>query len=71
MLAGLSDSPQWKGVLTYNLACQYSLSGEKDRAVALLREGLALDPSLTEWSKQDPDFDPIRADPDYQAIYEV
>jgi len=71
LLAGLSDSQQWKGVLTYNLACQYSLSGEKDRAVALLREGLALDPSLTEWSKQDPDFDPIRADPDYQAIYEV
>ena len=70
LLAGLLDSPEWKGLLTYNLACQYSLSGERERAIALLREGLALNPGLTEWSKEDPDFDPIRAEPAYKAIYE-
>jgi hypothetical protein len=69
LLASLLDNPEWKGLLSYNLACQYSLSGDKNRAIALLREGLALNPGLTEWSKQDPDLDPIRADPEYQAIY--
>jgi tetratricopeptide (TPR) repeat protein len=69
LLVDLDDSPEWKGLLTYNLACAYSLSNKKERAVALLREGLAMNPGLTDYSKQDPDFDPIRETPEYLALY--
>jgi hypothetical protein len=35
-----------------------------------LREALKLNPGLTEWSKEDPDFEPIREEAVYKAIYE-
>jgi hypothetical protein len=69
-LSELDDSPSWLGVSRYNLACFYSLSGQKDKAIKGLKEALQLNPELTDWSKQDPDFDPIRSDPDYLAIYD-
>jgi tetratricopeptide (TPR) repeat protein len=68
-LAQLDDSPAWQGVVRYNLACQYALAGQKDRAITRLREALRLNPDLTEWSKQDPDFTSIREDPDYNSLY--
>jgi hypothetical protein len=54
---------------TYNLACFHALTGQSAKAVGLLAEALRLHPQLTEWSKQDPDFASLRADPEYQAIY--
>jgi len=68
-LAQLDDSPTWQGVVRYNLACHYSLSGQKEKAIQGLREALRLNPDLTEWSKEDPDFAPIRQEPEYQALY--
>jgi hypothetical protein len=53
----------------YNLACHYALSGQKERAISGLREALTLNPDLTEWSKQDPDFVPLRQEAGYQALY--
>jgi DinB superfamily len=54
----------------YNLACFHAvLTGNKARALELLAEALRLRPSLTEWSKQDPDFALLRDDPAYQALY--
>ncbi len=53
----------------YNLACYYALAGDTARALELLAEALRLHPSLTEWSKQDPDFAALRDDPAYQALY--
>ncbi len=69
LLARLDDSPDWQGIVRYNLACHYSLSGQKERAIKGLREALRLNPDLTDWSKEDPDFAPIRQDPDYLALY--
>lgn len=69
LLAALDDSPAWKSATTYNLACHYSLSGQRDKAITNLVEALRLDPGLTAWSKQDPDFEPLREDPAYLAIY--
>jgi len=68
-LVDLDDSPTWQGVVKYNLACHHSLLGRKDDAINELREALQLDPELRDWSKQDPDLDPIRGEPDYQSIY--
>ena len=68
-LTELDDDPNWRGTIRYNLACFYSISGDSEKAISLLRESLQLVPSLTEWSKEDPDFEPIRDERAYQAIY--
>jgi tetratricopeptide (TPR) repeat protein len=69
LLASLDDSPDWQGVTIYNLACHYALSGEREKAIAKLGEALQLNPDLTEWSKQDPDFASIREEPAYRSLY--
>jgi len=65
----LDDSPEWRGAIRYNNACSFSLLGDKEKAISELREALKLTPSLTEWSQQDPDFEPIREEAGYKAIY--
>jgi tetratricopeptide (TPR) repeat protein len=69
-LISLDDSPEWQGVIRYNNACSLSLLGDKETAINELREALKLNPGLTEWSRQDTDFEPIRGEAGYQAIYE-
>jgi tetratricopeptide (TPR) repeat protein len=69
-MAGLDGGLAWQGAVKYNLACHYSLLGATAEAIRELQESLALDPGLTDWSKQDPDLDAIRGEPAYQAIYE-
>jgi hypothetical protein len=44
--------------------------GDKQKAINELRQALRLRPDLTEWSQQDPDFEPIRDEAGYKAIYE-
>jgi hypothetical protein len=70
-LLGLDRSPAWQGTVRYNLACHYALVGEKERALSGLREALELNPGLTEWSKQDPDFASLREEPEYISLYEA
>jgi tetratricopeptide (TPR) repeat protein len=69
-LTSLDDSPDWRGTIRYNNACSFSLLGDKEKAISELREALKLRPDLTEWSQQDPDFEPIRGEAGYKAIYE-
>jgi hypothetical protein len=69
-LTSLDDSPDWQGTIRYNNACSYSLLGDRETAIDELREALKLDPGLTEWSQQDPDFEPIRGEARYKALYE-
>ena len=69
-LSELDDSPDWQGTIRYNVACSYSLLGNKEKAITTLREALQLNPDLKEWSQQDSDFDPIREEAEYQALYE-
>lgn len=70
-LITLDDSPEWQGTVRYNNACSFSLVGNKETAIHELREALKLHPGLTEWSKQDPDFEPIRDEAEYKALYEA
>ena len=70
LLSELDDGDEaWLGGQQYNLACIYSLVGQKDKAIRILRQALKMAPGLMEWSKEDPDFKPIREHPDYKAIY--
>lgn len=69
LLSELDDDDAWMGAQRYNLACIYSLVGQKEKAIRILRGALKMTPELMEWSKEDPDFKPIREHPDYKAIY--
>jgi len=69
LLSELDDDEAWKGAQQYNLACTYSLVGQKENAIRILRKALKMTPELMKWSKEDPDFKPIREHPDYKAIY--
>jgi len=70
LLASLDESPDWQGNIRYNNACSFSLLGDKEKAIRLLGEALELNPGLKEWSQQDPDFEPIREEAGYKALYE-
>lgn len=70
-LVTLDNSPDWQGTIRYNNACSFSLLGDTETAISELREALKLNPSLAEWSQQDPDFEPIRDEAGYKAIYEI
>lgn len=69
-MAGLDDSLEWQGVTHFNLACQFSLLGETDKAVAELQDTLEKAPSLVELSEEDSDLEPIRDSAGYRAVYE-
>jgi tetratricopeptide (TPR) repeat protein len=63
----LSIKPE-EPLLRYNLACYLSLSGQKRRALRFLSQALAADPTYREMAQNESDFDPIRSDPEFQAI---
>lgn len=68
-LLELDDSPTWRGVQVYNLACIQALAGQKEKALVNLAEALHLMPDLSEWSRQDADLATLHDDPQYQALY--
>jgi Flp pilus assembly protein TadD len=59
-----------EALIRYNLACYWSVAGGKRQAVAFLEQALALDPTYRHRVEHESDFDPIRSDPDFQAVCE-
>lgn len=57
-----------EAVIQYNLACYYSLAENKQPALYHLRRALRLEPGYAELTARESDFDPLRADPDFQAL---
>jgi Flp pilus assembly protein TadD len=57
-----------EALLRYNLACYLSLAGQKRRALGYLAQALETDPVYRELLESESDFDPIRSDPEFQAI---
>jgi Flp pilus assembly protein TadD len=55
-------------LLRYNLACYLSLSGNKPRALRNLSQALSLAPGYRTMIDNEPDFDPLRHDPDFQSL---
>lgn len=68
ILSRLDDMPNWQGTLLYNKACFYSIAGRTTDAIKELRRALMLAPHLAAWSQEDPDLDPIRNHPGFQAL---
>ncbi len=58
------------GIVVYNAACFFARNGQAERALQLLPEALRLRPTLVELSKHDEDFDALRTDPRFQALYD-
>jgi tetratricopeptide (TPR) repeat protein len=52
----------------YNLACYLSLTGEKERALSHLAMALKIEPDYRALVDDEPDFDPLRNDPDFRAL---
>jgi len=54
----------------YNVACAYANAGERERALEMLDRAVATGRGFRHWMEHDADFDPLRADPRFQAILE-
>lgn len=63
------DSTQ--AILHYNLACYWSLAGNKDQALTCLAEALRREPDYREMISAEHDFDALRHDPDFQSLISV
>ncbi len=57
-----------EALLHYNLACYLSLAGLRRQSLAHLALSLAVDPAYYQMVDEESDFDPIRSDPEFQAI---
>lgn len=55
-------------VLLYNLACYYSLAGDKEQALSWLGRALRMQPSLCRLIAEETDFDGLRDDPDFRFV---
>lgn len=62
------SDPRSRAVADYNLACFYSRAGRAEEAIPLLRGSFEGAPDLKEWSRKDPDLDPIRDDSELKAL---
>ncbi len=58
-------------VVLYNLACYYSLAGEKELALSWLGRALRMDRTLMKLVPNEADFDPLRNDPDFAHLLEL
>lgn len=58
-------------VVLYNLACYYSLAGEKELALSWLGRALRMDRGFTKLVPRETDFDPLRDDPDFLHLLEL
>ena len=67
----LRDLPAWEANAIYNLACFFTLIGEKEKAIINLETAFIARPDLIEWSKKDNDLDALREDKDFKALFPV
>jgi len=67
----LRDFPAWEANAIYNLACFFTLIGEKEKAIINLETAFIARPDLIEWSKKDNDLDALREDKDFKALFPV
>ncbi|MGQ9575521.1 MAG: TPR end-of-group domain-containing protein [Thermoguttaceae bacterium] len=70
MQQALKAKPR-EALLHYNLACYLSLAGQRERALEHLAKAFALDPEYRQLVPGEPDFDPLRSDPQFQALLDT
>ena len=60
-----------QAIVHYNLACYWSLARNKRHAIDYLTQALRMDSNYRNLIDHEPDFDPIRSDPGFQALTSV
>lgn len=55
-------------IVIYNLACYFSLLGDKPKAIECLGRSLRMEPELVTLIPDEPDFNDLRQDPDFQFV---
>lgn len=60
-----------EALIHYNLACYWSLTGNVRKAVACLSNALEIDSEYRDMIDEEPDFDPIRNNPEFLAVTSV
>ena len=60
-----------QAIVLYNLACYFSLAGEKEESLSWLGRALRLDRSLRKLIPDETDFNPIRNDLDFQYLLQL
>ena len=58
-------------LIYYNLACYFSIAGEKNSALDHLSRAFAMDSQYRDLVADESDFDAIRSDPEFQALMTV
>jgi tetratricopeptide (TPR) repeat protein len=57
-----------QALLYYNLACYWSLAGNGPKALGALSTALEMDPELRSLIADEPDFDHLRGDPEFDRL---
>ncbi len=66
----LSDAEDWHGTVLYNLGCHYAITGQNEKALENVRQGIELYPYLKEWAPKDQDLVSLHDDPEFKAMLE-
>ena len=66
----LADANPDYPMLLYNLACVESLAGRKEDAIEHLRQAAEQSDRIREFAPGDSDFDAIRDEPEFKALFE-
>ncbi|MBC7817130.1 MAG: tetratricopeptide repeat protein [Planctomycetaceae bacterium] len=70
MKAAYRESPK-SAIVLYNLACYYSLAGEKEEALSWLGRAIRMDNSYRLRVPRETDFDPIRNDQEFLYLMQL
>lgn len=65
------DVDPGEAILYYNLSCYCSLTGNRRAALRYLAQALAIDADYRDLICDEPDFDPLRNDADFQELVSV
>ena len=57
--------------LLYNLACYFCIAGDKSRALSWLGRAVRMESSIRNLVSEEPDFDALRNDPDFQFLLDA
>jgi tetratricopeptide (TPR) repeat protein len=60
-----------EAIIYYNLACYWSLVHNKPHALAYLANAFEIDSNYRDLVHEEPDFEPLRNDPDFQELTSV
>lgn len=68
-LLSLDDSPKWRAMNIYNVACAYALAGDSVNAIRLVKESLELNQELAGWAQEDPDLASLKSDTEFMSMF--